>query len=178
MTSFTRQIALSSPLLRSAAIAALLGTTMLMSPLHAARAGDAVNAPLQLSQANPPQNQTAAAPAQNQGETVETRITSLHSQLKITSDEDANWNNVAQAMRQNAAAMDELVASTHTTPPQNMTAVDDLTTYEKFAQAHVAGLKNLISSFSTLYNAMPAGQQKLADQVFSNFGHNHAKSHS
>ncbi len=176
MSSFTR-LAQSSTLLRSAAIATLLGTTMLMSPLNAARA-DSAGAPMQLSQSTMPQHQTATAPAQSQGENVETRISALHKQLMITPDEDANWNNVAQAMRENAAAMDQLVASTHTTPPQNMTAVDDLATYEKFAQAHVAGLKNLISSFTTLYNAMPAGQQKLADQVFQSFGRNHAKSHS
>jgi protein CpxP len=51
-------------------------------------------------------------------------------------------------------------------PPQNMTAVDDLKMYQKFAQAHVDGLKNLISSFETLYNSMPDAQKKIADQVF------------
>ena len=47
-----------------------------------------------------------------------------------------------------------------------MTAMDDLQTYATFAQAHVDGLKNLIASFQTLYDAMPAPQKKLADQVF------------
>jgi len=59
-----------------------------------------------------------------------------------------------------------------------MTAVEDLKTYEKFAQAHVKGLKNLISSFSKLYAAMPAAQQKNADAVFHNFGRKNAASHS
>ena len=53
-----------------------------------------------------------------------------------------------------------------TTPPKNMTAVEDLKTYQKFAQAHVDGLKNLISSFDTLYAAMPDAQKKIADEVF------------
>jgi hypothetical protein len=52
-----------------------------------------------------------------------------------------------------------------------MSAVDDLTTYEKFAQAHVDGLKNLISSFRVLYTAMPDAQKKTADEVFKNSGH-------
>jgi periplasmic protein CpxP/Spy len=94
------------------------------------------------------------------------RITSLHAALKITSAEDAKWNDVAQAMRENAAGMDKLVAESRTTAPQNMSAVDDLKLYQKFAQAHVDGLKNLISSFSTLYEAMPDAQKKIADQVF------------
>jgi hypothetical protein len=51
-----------------------------------------------------------------------------------------------------------------------MSAVDDLNTYEKFAQAHVDGLKNLISSFKTLYTAMPDAQKKNADQVFKTSG--------
>ena len=52
------------------------------------------------------------------------------------------------------------------TPPQNMTAVDDLKTYQKFAQAHVDGLKNLLSHFEAFYAAMPDAQKKIADEVF------------
>ena len=90
--------------------------------------------------------------------------------MKITPDEEKKWNGVAQAMRENAAAMDKLVAANRTTPPQNMSAVDDLKTYQKFAQAHVDGLKNLISAFSTLYDAMPDAQKKVADEVFETSG--------
>ncbi len=70
-------------------------------------------------------------------------------------------------MRENAANMDKLLAASRTTPPQNMSAVDDLKSYQKFAQAHVDGLKNLISSFDKLYAAMPDAQKKIADAVFS-----------
>ncbi len=109
----------------------------------------------------------AAGATETKGETVEQRITNLHAALKITPDQDAKWNAVAQAMRENAATMDKLIASNRTTAPQNMTAVEDLKTYQKFAQAHVDGLKNLIASFSTLYDAMPDAQKKVADEVFS-----------
>jgi periplasmic protein CpxP/Spy len=85
---------------------------------------------------------------------------------------------VAQAMRENAGAMEKLVASNRTTPPQNMTAVQDLQTYQQFAQAHVDGLKNLTSAFSTLYNAMPEAQKKIADEVFQTSGRGAAASHS
>ena len=165
MSSFTHPIAVSAPFARSVAIAALLGATMLATPLTAALAGTAANGAIQLAQAAAP----AAAPAATtKGETVEQRITDLHAALKITPDQEAKWNGVAQAMRENAAAMDKLVAATRTTPPQNMSAVDDLKTYQKFAQAHVDGLKNLISSFGTLYDAMPDAQKKIADTVFDN----------
>ena len=70
-------------------------------------------------------------------------------------------------MRENAAAMDKLIAANRTTPPQKMTAMEDLKMYQRFAQAHVDGLKNLISSFDRLYAAMPDAQKKIADVVFS-----------
>ncbi|MGA2087306.1 MAG: Spy/CpxP family protein refolding chaperone [Stellaceae bacterium] len=178
MSSFTRQIAISAPFARSVAIATLMGTAMLASPLTAARADSATNKPILLTQAAAPQHQTATAPAQTKGETVEQRITSLHAQLKITPAQDAKWNDVAQAMRENAANMDKLVAETRLTPPQNMNAENDLATYEKFAQAHVDGLKNLISSFDTLYDSMSDSQKKNADAVFHNFGRKNAASHS
>jgi len=163
MSSFIHPIAVSAPIVRSFAIAALMGATMLATPLSAARAEQAVA----------PQNQAAAGATESKGatetkgETVEQRITNLHAALKITAEQETQWNAVAQAMRENASNMDKLVAATRTTPPQNMTAVEDLKSYEKFAQAHVDGLKNLISSFEKLYAAMPDPQKKVADGVFN-----------
>jgi len=154
-----------------------MGATMLANPLNAARADTVANAAFQLAQAATPQTQAGAAATETKGETVEQRITSLHTALKITPDEDAKWNAVAQSMRENASAMDKLVAETRTTPPQSMSAVDDLKMYQKFAEAHVAGLKNLISSFATLYSAMPDAQKKTADTVFQST-HQSATAHS
>ena len=166
MSSITRPIAVSAPFARSVAIAALMGATMLASPLTGARADTAMNAAIQLAQAAAPQNPAAAGATDTKGETVEQRIKDLHAALKITHDQDSKWNEVAQDMRENAAAMDKLIAATRTTPPQTMSAVDDLKTYQQIAQAHVDGLKNLISSFEKLYAAMPDAQKKIADEVF------------
>jgi hypothetical protein len=167
MSSITHPIAMSAPFARSVAIAALMGATMLASPLTAARADTATNAAIQLAQAAAPQSPAAAGATETKGVTVEQRIKDLHAALKITPDQDSKWNEVAQDMRENAAAMDKLIAGNRTTPPQTMTAVEDLKMYQKFAQAHVDGLKNLISSFDKLYAAMPDAQKKIADVVFS-----------
>jgi protein CpxP len=175
MSPLPRRISISPFATRSVAIAALLGATFLAGPLTAARA-DSVAAPIQLAQTG--LHQAAAEATGTQAETVEQRITNLHTALKITPAEEADWNNVAQAMRENAAAMQKLAAEKTTQAPQSMTAVQDLQAYEKFAQAHVDGLKNLISSFDTLYNSMPDPQKKVADQVFQSFGHEGAASHS
>ncbi|HLY55347.1 MAG TPA: Spy/CpxP family protein refolding chaperone [Stellaceae bacterium] len=160
------RFAFTAPLSRSFAITALLGATLLASPLTMARADNSAM-----------QSQAAADAADTKGETVEQRITSLHSELKITSDEEASWNNVAQSMRENEAAMQKLAAERTTVAPQGMSAVDDLNAYEKFAQAHVDGLKNLISSFKVLYVSMPDPQKKLADEVFQTFGHKGTAAH-
>jgi protein CpxP len=160
MRYFTHRIAAPVPFVRSVAIAALLGATMLATPLTAAWA-----------QSPAPKPVAATGVTETKGETVEQRITALHASLNITPAEETQWNGVAQAMRENAAAMDKLVAANRTTPPQNMTAVQDLQSYRQFAQAHVDGLKNLTSAFSTLYDAMPDAQKKNADQVFQTSGH-------
>jgi hypothetical protein len=81
-------------------------------------------------------------------------------------------------MRDNATAMKKLVEEKTAEAPHGMTAVGDLQTYQKFAQAHVDGLKNLSSSFETLYNSMPAQQKKVADQVFQDSGREAAPRHS
>jgi hypothetical protein len=167
MPYLTHPIAAPAPFVRSVAIAALLGATMLATPLTAVWA-----------QSPPSPKQAAMESTDTKGETVEQRITALHASLKITADEEKTWNGVAQAMRENASAMDKLVATNRTTPPQSLTAVEDLKTYQQFAQAHVDGLKNLTSAFSTLYDAMPDAQKKNADQVFQSSGHGTAASHS
>ena len=177
MTSCSHPIRFSLLLRRSFAIAAVAGTTMFASPLIAARADTVGIAAFQLAQASAPQSQAGAGATATKGETVEQRISSLHTALKITPDEDAKWNDVAQAMRDNAAAMDTLVAESRKTPPQSMTAVEDLQMDQKFAQAHVDGLKNLISSFTALYTAMPDAQKKIADGVFR-AAHQSATAHS
>jgi len=111
----------------------------------------------------------AAAATSSKPETVKQRITALKAALKITPDQESKWEGVAKAMRENAAAMDKLVQEKKG-KMANMNAVDDLKTYQEFAQVRLDGMKNLISSFKTLYDAMPADQKKNADHVFDSYG--------
>ncbi len=152
-TTFTRVLALS----------ALLGTTLL--------GGTALSSAAFAQTATTP----PAAMSDAKTETVEQRIANLHEQLKITANEEANWMPVAQTMRDNAEAMQKLVAAKKAQSPANMTALDDMMTYQAFAQAHVDGLKRLNSTFKTLYEAMPADQKAIADETFRSFGHDNAK---
>jgi len=150
----------SIPFARRLAIATLIGSTLLVSPRTPAHANPAASAPPQLAQ-----NATS-----HRDQRLEQRVTKLHAALKITPDEEPLWSSVAQVMRDNDAAMEKLVAEKRAQTPGSQTALDDLTTYQAFAQAHVDGLKNLIAAFTTLYNSMPDAQKKTADHVFQNFG--------
>jgi protein CpxP len=147
---------------RSFVAASLIGAALVAGSFGASLAQNASSKP-----------PAAAAATSSKPETVESRITELKVALKITPDENTKWDAVAQAMRDNASAMDKLVQEKHA-KMASMTAVEDLKTYQEFTQAHLDGLKNLSSAFESLYNAMPDAQKKNADQVFQSFGPSHA----
>lgn len=119
----------------------------------------------------------AQAATSSKPETVDQRIASLKTALKITPAQESKWKDVAQAMKDNASAMEKLVQEKKP-KMANMTAVEDLKTYEEFTKAHLDGMKNLRSSFESLYSAMPDAQKKNADQVFQSYGPNNASAGS
>ena len=145
-------------LTRPVAIATVAGTALFAMPVLAQTKEQATKPP------------AAEAATSNKPETVEQRITTLKAALKITPDQEKKWDGVAQAMRDNASRMEKLVATKRAIPPEKMTAIDDLKTYQEFAEAHLDGLKHLTSAFKSLYGAMNADQKKNADQVFMSFG--------
>ena len=150
------------PLRRSMAIVTLAGASLALGLVGASAQTSTATKP---GSTKPP---AAAAATSSKPQTVEQRITMLKSALKITPDQEPKWDKVATAMRENAAAMDKLVKDKRA--KTDITAVDDLKTYQDFTQAHLDGLKNLTSAFESLYDSMPADQKKNADQVFHNFG--------
>ena len=97
---------------------------------------------------------------------VEERIKALHAKLSITPDQEKDFGAVAQAMRDNEQQMASLIQD-HEGNRGKLSAVDSLNSYTKIAQAHVDGLKNVSSAFSTLYNEMSPEQKMKADKVFS-----------
>ncbi len=102
---------------------------------------------------------------------IETRISTLHDKLKITPEQETQWTDVAQAMRDNESAIKALIEARHQSAT-TMTAVEDLESYQKIAQSHVDGLGKVIAAFEPLYDAMSDEQKKNADDVFGHFeGH-------
>jgi hypothetical protein len=119
------------------------------------------------SNAQPP---AAAAATSTKPETLDQRIATLKTALKIAPDQEVKWTAVSQAMRDSASQMEKLVATKRAIPPEKTSAVDDLKTYQEFTQVRLDGLKNLNSAFKSLYDSMTADQQKNADMVFEKYG--------
>lgn len=111
------------------------------------------------AQANP------SAPSSRHVESVEDRIKTLHSELKITPAEEEKWARVADAMRSNAKSVDTILKQRHESA-QKETAVDNLRSWSELAQAHADGSKALLESFEALYVDMPDAQKKVADDAF------------
>jgi len=173
MTSIPFRTSALAATLRAVAFGGMVGTALIgQSMLASAQPVPTVK----LVQATPTKAATGAT--EGRTETVEQRITALHTALKITPAEETDWTGVAQAMRDNASAMDKLRADKASVDPKTMSAVDDLKTYAAFAQTHVDGLKNLSTAFEALYVKMPDPQKKIADQVFQNANRRTAAAHS
>ena len=148
----------------------------LVSPAHAA--GESVTAP----QAGVTAEASTAPYAIKKGTSpaahIESRIDSLHDRLKITKDQEQLWTPVAAAMRDNEKAIHVLISERHE-HAKTLSAVEDLESYEKIADEHAEGLKKLIPSFKTLYEAMSDDQKKNADTVFGRYeGHPDRKADS
>jgi hypothetical protein len=101
-----------------------------------------------------------------QEERVEAHIKALHAQLKITPDQEQEWDAVAQVMRDSALTIDQL-SQERSTARAKMSAVNNLKSYEAIADAHADEMNKLVPAFSALYDKMSDGQKKNADMVFS-----------
>jgi len=149
-----------TPVARSLAIASLTGAALL--------AGSVAPAWAQTADSKTPP--AAAAATSTKPETVEQRIVTLKTALKIMPDQEPKWTALAQAMRDSSVQMEKLVAAKRAIPPEKTTAVDDLKTYQEFTEVRLDGLKKVNSSFKSLYDSMPAEQKKNADMVFEKYG--------
>ncbi len=120
----------------------------------------------------PTQRRNATAPSNynrdNREWHVEDRINSLHQELRITQDQEPQWQQVAAVMRVNDENIRHLVQERHRNA-NAMNAVADLESYQTVAQAHVDGLQRLIPVFNELYSDMSDAQRNQADDAFNRF---------
>jgi hypothetical protein len=106
------------------------------------------------------------------GQFVDGRIAFLKAELKITPAQEAQWQPVAAAMRENASALDQSI----TTARQNRTgtdAVQRLESREQFAKVRADNDARLLAAFKPLYASLSPEQQQMANQLVGAHHHRH-----
>jgi protein CpxP len=115
----------------------------------------------------------ATSRAQKHADYVEKKIDELHAQLKITPQQEQQWNAFAQTMRDNAQKTDEAFRDrAQKLPSEN--ADESMKSYAELTQLHADNMQKLSSTFSALYATMSDEQKAIADPLFRN---QHAKPH-
>lgn len=104
---------------------------------------------------------------------VEERIVYLHTQLKITPAQEAQWKTFADVMRANGQNMGRLYRQ-RTQAEGTQSALDNMKQYAELSQAHADDMKQLLDAFEPLYNGMSPEQKKVADTTFRDRAHERA----
>jgi periplasmic protein CpxP/Spy len=106
------------------------------------------------------------------GQFVEGRIAFLKAQLRITPAQEAQWQQVEAAMRENAKALDQTTATARPSR-SNMDAVQRLELREQFAKVRVDNDARLLAAFKPLYASLSPEQQQMANQLVGAHHHWH-----
>ncbi|WP_322106270.1 Spy/CpxP family protein refolding chaperone [Paraburkholderia sp. J41] len=103
---------------------------------------------------------------------VEERITWLHTQLKITPEQEPQWKAFADVMRSNGQTMGDLYRQ-RAEGESTRNALDDMKQYAQISQTHAEDMQKLVTAFEPLYTSLSPEQKKLADQTFRHDGRGH-----
>jgi len=123
----------------------------------------AATPPAPAPQATAPAGQTT--PRRLAPQAVEQHIDRLHTQLRITSAQQQQWDQFAQVMRDNAANMRQAVEQ-RGTQLASMNAAQDMQSYAQLAQQHAEDMQKLSTAFQAVYDSMSPEQKQNADMVF------------
>jgi periplasmic protein CpxP/Spy len=116
-----------------------------------------------------------AAPHRHHADHTEGRIAFLHTELKITPAQQAQWDLVAAAMRSNAQAMHqafEAMRANSGTPPN---AVQHLEAAAQFSTLRAQGNQRFLEAFKPLYASLSDEQKQSADELLGHHGHFHRR---
>lgn len=119
---------------------------------------------------------TAKQPGESMQSLVERRITELHSRLHITKEQSQQWDQFAQAMRDNGKEMDALYRQ-RADKLGTMSAVDNMQSYAQIEKQRAQDVERLVPTFQTLYASLSDQQKKEADQMFRTYAANAQERH-
>ena len=112
----------------------------------------------------------AKAPAGNAAGTseIDREVADLKKQLKITPQQEPQFNAFAEIMRSNAQEMDAQMSQG--SPNQNPNAVEALKREQQLTETQAAVLKRLVPASQSLYDTLSDPQKKIADKVIGGGG--------
>ncbi len=96
---------------------------------------------------------------------IDRRVSTLHTNSRITPEQEPAWSGCAAVMRENARKMDDSVRD-RARIELSMTALDFMRSCAQFSMRHAADMRNLVPAFETLYRATTEPRKHTADQVF------------
>jgi len=131
------------------------------------------------AQSQQPQEQQQKAPRHNfsMSRHIEGRIAYVKAELKITDAQAPLWSKVADTMRSNAKAMDDIFASMRRDPNAPApTAIDRLEMRSRLAAARAQGDQQFLAAFKPLYDNLTPDQKKAADDLLGPHDHRHGHS--
>jgi hypothetical protein len=126
----------------------------------------------------------AAAPQQDRArahrlpsERIEARLAYMKTALKITPAQEAQWNSLANVLRNQAKTMDSEItarraaASSATRTPS--TAIERLERRQQFMSTSAARTGEVLAAAKPLYASLSVDQKKTADDLLSRGSHRH-----
>ncbi len=126
-------------------------------------------APTSPAPAAPTQPKAQAAKPASRADRIEKHIADMHAQLHITPAQQAEWDQFAQVMRENASGMSDTMEKRRT-GFGSMNAADNMESYAQIAEQHAQNMQKLATTFKVLYGSMSDEQKKNADMVFRSRG--------
>ncbi len=148
--------------LRTPLLAAALATGVGMAGLAPA-----------FAQSTPSPKTSAMAPAKGHhqlkermmpGQLADGRIAFLKAELKITPSQEAQWQQVATAMRENANALDQVITAARQNR-EAMNAVQRIEQRQHFTSVRADNDARLLAAFKPLYTSLSPEQQQTANQL-------------
>ena len=108
---------------------------------------------------------------------IEGRIAFLKTELKITDAQAPQFERVAQAMRDNAKAMEQAMGQMRGNRDQPSNAVQRLEMRAQFATLRAQSSQRFLDAFKPLYASLSDDQKKAADEMLARHGHGRGHGH-
>ncbi|NTU49996.1 MAG: Spy/CpxP family protein refolding chaperone [Desulfobulbaceae bacterium] len=96
---------------------------------------------------------------------TEDSIKQLHTALKITETQKESWNNLTQAMRENAIEMDAF-SKERVETIKDMNALERMKFHCQMTEANLNQQRKLIPTFEVFYTSLSDAQKTITDALF------------